>query len=79
MVVRGHLPLAIAGRLRPAHFGDKKKNGGETHVAVDTPGHLLALHVTPANEQERGQVGVLATAGQEVTGENVLLAWVDQG
>lgn len=49
------------------------------HVAVDTLGHLLALHVTPANEQERDQAGVLAKAVQEVTGENVQLAWVDQG
>lgn len=42
-------------------------------------GHLLALHVTPANEQEREQVGVLAEAVQKATGENVQLAWVDQG
>jgi hypothetical protein len=25
-------------------------------MAVDTLGHLLAVHVTPANEQERAQV-----------------------
>ena len=48
-------------------------------MAVDTLGHLLALHVTPANEQERDQVGVLAKAVQEVTGENVQLGFVDQG
>ena len=48
-------------------------------LAVDVLGHLLALHVTPANEQERAQVGELAAKVQEVTGENVTLAWVDQG
>jgi hypothetical protein len=26
------------------------------HMAVDTLGHLLAVHVTPPNEQERAQV-----------------------
>ena len=64
---------------RAGYDGYKKKNGSKTHVAVDTLGHLLALHVTPANEQERDQVGVLAEAVQEVTGENVQLAWSDQG
>jgi hypothetical protein len=29
-------------------------------MAVDTLGHLLALHVTPANVQERTQVAHLA-------------------
>ena len=48
-------------------------------MAVDTLGHLLALHVTPADEQERAQVEALAEAVQEVTGESVELAYVDQG
>ena len=64
---------------RAGYDGYKKTNGSKTHVAVDTLGHLLALHVTPANEQERDQAGVLAAAVQEATGENVQLAWVDQG
>jgi hypothetical protein len=47
---------------------------------VDTLGHLLALHVTPANEQERELlVGELAETVQEATGESVELAYVDQG
>ncbi len=49
------------------------------HAAVDTLGYLLALHVSPANEQERGHVGRLAQAVQEATGESVELAYVDQG
>ena len=64
---------------RAGYDGYKKTNGSKTHVAVDTLGHLLALHVTLANEQERAQVSVLAEAVQEVTGQNVALAWVDQG
>lgn len=49
------------------------------HAAVDTLGHLLALHVTAASEQDREQVGELAGAVQEATGESVKLAYVDQG
>jgi transposase len=46
---------------------------------VDSLGHLLALFVTPASEQERARVGALAEAVQEATGESVELAYVDQG
>ena len=49
------------------------------HAAVDTLGHLLALHVTPADEQDRAQVEKLTEAVQEATGESVELAYVDQG
>jgi transposase len=59
--------------------GAKKKNGSKVHMAVDTLGHLLALLVTPANEQERAQVSKLAQAVQEATGKTVELAYVDQG
>lgn len=48
-------------------------------MAVDTLGHLLALHVTPADEQERIYVKHLAEQVQEVTGEAVEVAFVDQG
>jgi transposase len=64
---------------RAGYDGYKRRKGSKVHAAVDTLGHLLALHVTPANEQERDQVGVLAKAVQEVTGESVELAYVDQG
>ncbi len=59
--------------------GAKKRKGRKVHAAVDTLGHLLALVVTPANEQERAQVAKLAAAVQEVTGQTVELAYVDQG
>ncbi|HLL89234.1 MAG TPA: transposase [Tepidisphaeraceae bacterium] len=51
----------------------------KVHLAVDTPGHLLALTVTPANEDDRKQASALAAAVQEATGESVELAHVDQG
>ncbi len=64
---------------RAAYDGAKRRKGSKTHIAVDTLGHLLALLVKPANEQDRAQVGQLAEAVQKVTGENVELAFVDQG
>jgi transposase len=64
---------------RAGYDGHKRRKGSKVHVAVDTLGHLLALLVTPANEQERAQVEELATAVQAVTGEHVELAYVDQG
>src|SRR5437763_16015315 len=64
---------------RAGYDGAKKRKGSKVHLAVDTLGHLLALHVTPANEQDRAQVAELAEAVQEVTGETVALAFVDQG
>ena len=64
---------------RAGYDGAKRKRGSKVHIAVDTFGHLLALHVTSASEQDRAQVGVLAEAVQEATGERVTLAYVDQG
>lgn len=49
------------------------------HIAVDTLEDLLALHVTPANAQDRAQVTALAAAVQEATGQTVAVAFVDQG
>ena len=64
---------------RAGYDGAKRKKGSKVHIAVDTLGQLLALHVTPANEQDRAQVAVLAEAVQEVTGDKVEVAFVDQG
>lgn len=59
--------------------GAKRRKGTKVHLAVDTLGQLLALHVTPANEQDRAQVAEVAEAVQEATGQTVELAYVDQG
>lgn len=64
---------------RAGYDGHKRRKGSKTHMAVDTLGLLLAVHVTPANEQERAQVATLAAAVQEVTGNHVEVAFVDQG
>ena len=64
---------------RAGYDGAKRKKGSKIHAAVDTLGHLLAAHVTPANDQDRAQVAQLAAAVQDVTGETVELAYVDQG
>ena len=64
---------------RAGYDGAKRKKGSKVHIAVDTLGHLLALHVTPANDQERAQVAELVAQVQEDTGQNVTLAYVDQG
>jgi transposase len=59
--------------------GHKKRKGSKFHIAVDTLGNLLALHVTAANEQDRDQVGRLAADVQSVTGESVVLEYFEQG
>jgi transposase len=64
---------------RAGYDGAKRTKGSKLHMAVDTLGHLLALHVTPADENDRAAVGMLAEAVQDATGESVTLAYVDQG
>jgi transposase len=64
---------------RAGYSGYKRRKGSKVHAAVDTLGQLLALTVTPANADERTQVEALASAVQAVTGEQVELAFVDEG
>ena len=60
---------------RAGYDGYKRKRGSKVHMAVDTLGHLLAVHVTPADEQERAQVHRLCEDVQQATGHTVQLAW----
>jgi transposase len=64
---------------RAGYDGAKRRKGNKVHLAVDTLGHLLALCVTAADEQDRDQVAELAKRVQEETGETVEIAFVDQG
>ena len=64
---------------RAGYDGAKRRKGSKTHMSVDTLGWLLTLLVTPADEQDRAQVGQLAQDVQAVTGETVEVAFVDQG
>jgi transposase len=64
---------------RAGYDGAKKRKGSKIHLAVDTLGYLLGLHVTPANEQDRAQVGELCQQVQDATGDNIELVFVDAG
>jgi transposase len=64
---------------RAGYDGHKRRKGSKVHLAVDTLGQLLAVMVTPANEQDRAQVAALAEQVQAATGESVEVAFVDQG
>ncbi len=64
---------------RAGYDGAKRRKSSKVHMAVDTLGHLLTLHVTPADQQDRDQVGQLAQQIQAITEESVELVFVDQG
>ncbi len=67
------------GGAQAGYDGAKKRKGRKEPLAVDTLGHLLTLHVTPANEQDRAQVDQLYAELQSVTGDSVKIGIVDQG
>ena len=64
---------------RAGYDGHNPRKGSKVHLAVDTLGQLLAVVVSPANEQDRAQVAALAARIQQATGESVEVAFVDQG
>jgi transposase len=64
---------------RGGYDGAKKKKGSKIHVAVDTLGHLLTLHMTAASQQDRAQVKQITQDVQKATGQSVKLMYVDQG
>ncbi len=64
---------------RAAYDGAKRKRGSTIHIAMDTLGQLLALRVTPADAQDRAQVAALLAEVQELTDNQVGVAYVDQG
>ena len=53
--------------------------GSRSDIGVDRLGHLLALHATPANAQDREPGMALADAVHAATGQVVEVASVDQG
>jgi transposase len=64
---------------RAEYDGAKKTKGSKVHLAVDTLGHLLALIVTAADEQDRDLVDELTEEVEKITDGSVELAYVDQG
>jgi transposase len=73
------LQSTVESGARAGYDGAKRRKGNKVHLAVDTLGHLLALCVTAADEQDRAQVAELAERVQAETGETVEIAYVDQG
>ena len=59
---------------RAGYDGVKKRKGSKVPIAVATLGHLRALKVTAANEQDLAQVEALAQAVEHVPGDHVELA-----
>lgn len=66
--------LTPSSGARAGYDGAKRRKGSKVHAAVDTLGHVLALRVTAASDQDRAQVGELAADVQAATGETVELA-----
>lgn len=48
-------------------------------MAVDSLGHLLALHITPANFDDRTEVGNLADTKLQTTGDLIKFDHADEG
>jgi transposase len=63
---------------RAGYDGAKRRKGSKVHVAVDTLGHLLALKVTSAADQDRAQVGEVIGAAQSAV-DTLKRVYVDQG
>lgn len=59
--------------------GANRTYRAKVHLAVDTPGHVVTLHVTPADVDDRAEVGRLSAKVQAEAGSSVELAFVDQG
>ena len=64
---------------RTGYDGGKWRKGSKAHIAVDTLGQLLSVVITPANAQERDQMGQLCERVQAVTGQTVQVGFVAQG
>lgn len=67
------------GGSRAGYDGARRRKGNKVHLAVDTPGHLLALPLTVADQKDRAQVAELAKRVREETGETVEITFLNQG
>jgi transposase len=64
---------------RAGDDGATRQRGRTVPRAVETLGHWLAWHVTPAAAQDRAQVAPLTAQVQDVTGDTSEVACVDPG
>src|SRR3954468_4827027 len=78
-VVLDSRSLRSFARERAGSDGAKRQRGSKVHLAVDTPGPVVALCVTPANADDRDAVGRLTQAVQAETSGSVEVGFVDQG
>ena len=62
------LQSSVESGERAGFNGHKQTRGSKVHIAVDTLGELLALHVSPADIQDRDAVAALAASVQAATG-----------
>jgi transposase len=72
-------PSTPESGTRAGYDGAQRRRGAKVPSAVATLGHLLALHVPAANEQDRSPSSPWAATVPEVTGDAVEVAFVDQG
>ena len=71
--------VALESGEHAGYDDHERKKGSETHIAVNTLGHLLVLYMTPINEQDQAQVEELAQQVQAVTDQSAEAAFIDQG
>ena len=64
---------------RAGYDGGKRRKGSKAHIAVDTPGNLLSVCISPANEQDRSHLETVLAAAQETCAETLQVTWADQG
>jgi transposase len=63
---------------RAGYDGHKRTEGSKIHLSTDTRGNPLAVEVSPADEQDRTQVGELSEKTQIATANSIKKAFSDQ-
>jgi transposase len=69
------LSLTPQSGKRAGCNGHKKTKDSKVHIAVDILEHLLALKVTPVNQDDRTQVEILSEEVQKATGQNLKISY----
>ena len=71
------LQISCESGPRTGFHRAKRRWRSKVHRVIDTLGHLLALRMTPASEDDRFQAGKSIQAAQQLAGETVELVYVD--
>ena len=76
MVLDGRtLQSSCESGSRAGYDGYKRRNGSKVHMAVDTLGQLLAVHVTPANEHRSLSRPCCASTAYSCGGTSATRPW----